>query len=1482
MYLNSKIKFQWVLSGTCNYRCPYCWHNGIWAKLKRETVYLAVNEWMDAWNDIYDKYGSVEISISGGEPFLYPNFINLINGLSKQHMIGIVTNLSFDAELFVSEVKSRNIHLSVSFHPLFIKFEEFLKKALILKDNGLLDGVFYVTYPPQLKQMQFYKNKFEQRGFSFIIQPFWGKYQGRSYPESYSEDEKKIITLLLGNQEQIEYRLNQRVTSGKLCLAGQIHAVIEPNGLVKRCGFSSEGPIGNFLDKNFKLFDSPLPCASTYCPCNDYVYLVEESQNKQQLLSLKKKTKVAVALCPGWGRGNPPYVLVLFCGILRQQSYSVYAFDINNKLYHSACEKEKLLWRWEESLFWQRELSVGKYISEHIDHINNIINEIIESGVKIVCFPVYSTTKLMSIDIARRIKTRGHDICIIFGGTECKRSLNWRQIIEQDCVDILIFEEGEQVLPEVIGMVAEGKDLSRCKGIAYKANGEIIDCGDRTRLDNLDDLPFADFSDFDFNLYESHNPAVIPILTTRGCTEHCVYCSTKHTTEGFLTMSGKRIFDEIMHQINSYKQGAGVDQPVFLFFLDLLINAKTEILEEWVNLLAEEKRKNKSLADLRWYAQIILSKELTPALLEKIKSAGCVLLNYGIESGSARVLKDMGKRLSIDAMEKAIKDIHEAGIPARGNFMVGFPTETEENFQETLDFVKRNGKYITEIYPSRTFCALEAFSILDKHREKFGITVPSVGGDNLFWESQNGANNYLVRMDRYNRFCELLNSMPHKPLVTGIADIKRDNCLSLGDYYRFNKEYKKAIDNYKEYLSLGGTDNNVWENIKLCEKDNSLNIIDENTLLNRKEYFEKKIILKSTPPTVYFQIDGPCNQDCIFCSRPREYSYFNLREYYNNLGKKLHPILSRANAICLTGAGEFLLLPEAEEILSYFNNEFPRASKIFATNGSTLTPKIADLIKNSKNRYEINISFPASNAELYKKLTNSDNFDKVMQNLEYLCHLHHQSLDFCVFFMFLVTTTNIEDLPNIIRLAAKLKPDGIYCEYVSIYRLEQRRLSCFFKQELTNSVFKEAEVIAKDLKVNLRLPWHFMQDNYPEVDCCQPWTQIMINSKGEILPCCLFGDFKETLGKRDFWEIWNGEVYQKIRKCLLKEATGYCDVCLRKKPNTVNDFSSHIITREISKDEIAAVVEKELKLISNSDDKKIKLPPPHKVFLNWDIHYSCNYRCSYCFFQGKWEEVFRGNVYPGIQPWVDIWRRFYDKYGECEIDISGGEPTTYPDFFELISQISQMHRIRFNTNLSFDTSELFEKINLSQKAKGWDRIKVNSSFHPEYASLGNFLDKLTIVKDTGFKAIVTYVAYPPHLKQMYDVKQIFIKKGIDFVIQPFRGKYQGLSYPDAYTDEEKEILNICSPGNPEGLFTHHLGEKKDKEKRLCRMGQVYAKIYPNGEAHRCCAEGVGRIGNIINDKDFTLLSEPTYCDVSCPCWKAMIVDKEPVWLHYWK
>lgn len=278
------IEFSWDIHHSCNYRCPYCWFADKWDEIKNNNVYPGLKRLVEIWQFVYDKYGCVQIQINGGEPFTYSGFIELIAEISKMHKVGITTNLSGDIKPFIERVNKANVHLGASLHPLFVNLNAFLQKVLIVKESGISIGVLFLAWPPQIDCILEYKQKFEEIGIEFTVLTFWGKYNGKDYPQGYSKSEREVVSSVLGvrGESGERFQLTPKITKGRLCRAGQTHALIHPNGNAYRCGGGNwkvqHEPFSNLFSKDFSLLPEPLPCDSDECPCNEWSFLLVDKE----------------------------------------------------------------------------------------------------------------------------------------------------------------------------------------------------------------------------------------------------------------------------------------------------------------------------------------------------------------------------------------------------------------------------------------------------------------------------------------------------------------------------------------------------------------------------------------------------------------------------------------------------------------------------------------------------------------------------------------------------------------------------------------------------------------------------------------------------------------------------------------------------------------------------------------------------------------------------------------------------------------------------------------------------------------------------------------------------------------------------------------------------------------------------------------------------------------------------------------------------
>jgi MoaA/NifB/PqqE/SkfB family radical SAM enzyme len=288
---------------------------------------------------------------------------------------------------------------------------------------------------------------------------------------------------------------------------------------------------------------------------------------------------------------------------------------------------------------------------------------------------------------------------------------------------------------------------------------------------------------------------------------------------------------------------------------------------------------------------------------------------------------------------------------------------------------------------------------------------------------------------------------------------------------------------------------------------------------------------------------------------------------------------------------------------------------------------------------------------------------------------------------------------------------------------------------------------------------------------------------------------------------------------------------------------------------------------------------PYRIFFTWGMHYECNYRCSYCYAPKPEKPCFAEEKkncasYLNAAEWQKVWGEVYRKYGACRIRLDGGEPSIYPSFIDLVESVSSWHYLQINTNLSFDPSQFVNKISP-------EKVRIDASLHLEYVSLPEFVGKIRFLHENGFKIVASCVAYPPVIDKVKECKKPFEDMRIPFVIHPFSGEFNGKSYPKAY--EMKEAEKIYSAEEVSRvIMSWRKGEINATKGKLCRMGQMYARIYPNADVYRCCAEGgTQKIGN-LRDDSFNLLDESLPCErESCPCWKSMVVGDERRWVSQW-
>ena len=178
----------------------------------------------------------------------------------------------------------------------------------------------------------------------------------------------------------------------------------------------------------------------------------------------------------------------------------------------------------------------------------------------------------------------------------------------------------------------------------------------------------------DYNYLVEPYGRMASILTSRGCDMDCAFCSQRmYWREDWRCRKPEKVIAEMEHLINTYQIG----------FFTLIDPYPTKIRERWelyLDLLIEKKLGVYLLIETR-VEDIIRDADI----LHKYREAGIIHVYLGAESADKDVLNSLNKGTDFDQNKQALDLLREAEIISEASFMIGFPTETWDSIQNTID-----------------------------------------------------------------------------------------------------------------------------------------------------------------------------------------------------------------------------------------------------------------------------------------------------------------------------------------------------------------------------------------------------------------------------------------------------------------------------------------------------------------------------------------------------------------------------------------------------------------------------------------------------------------------------------------------------------------------------------------------------------------------------------------------------------------------------
>jgi len=311
----------------------------------------------------------------------------------------------------------------------------------------------------------------------------------------------------------------------------------------------------------------------------------------------------------------------------------------------------------------------------------SLIRHIKQFNPNIVGISCHTPLVYLAHTMAKIVKSVSRQITVIMGGPH--PTVLPEQIIADENVDIVVRGEGEITLFELVGAIKGGTNLNSILGITYRDNGNIVSTQNRPLNTDLDSLPLPSRHLIPIREYHPQAdiyyrfPSTI-MITSRGCPYKCIFCASRRISgHKYRVRSPEKVVEEIDVLVNQYGiRNIGIADDNFV-----VDRKRTERI---CDILIKEGYHRK----VDWSCALRADGVDEP-LLKKMRAAGCRCICVGIETGSQRLMNILKKHLKLERVEKGVRMMRKAGIKVRGTFLLGIPTETEEETLQTINFAKK-------------------------------------------------------------------------------------------------------------------------------------------------------------------------------------------------------------------------------------------------------------------------------------------------------------------------------------------------------------------------------------------------------------------------------------------------------------------------------------------------------------------------------------------------------------------------------------------------------------------------------------------------------------------------------------------------------------------------------------------------------------------------------------------------------------------------
>lgn len=271
----------WNMTRKCNLRCTYCYYPHDNTAIQHTLPAQQITAFLDSTGTQWT------VGMTGGEPLLYPGFIDLCRQLTENHRIALDSNLALTQKVrtFAKAVNPAQVNdiyasLHIEERERTRGVQHFIDSVHVLKDAGFVVKVNYVLHPQLEHRYLADVDFFARHDIELAPRPFKGKHNGKIYPRDYSATSKGFFAATPDAGKKMLFSFK-----GVPCTGGYRFLRMEPDGTIMHCA-GDKRILGNIMTQ-VKLAAAPAPCAMDRCPCRGIDHVVLTPAQKAFLEGLR-------------------------------------------------------------------------------------------------------------------------------------------------------------------------------------------------------------------------------------------------------------------------------------------------------------------------------------------------------------------------------------------------------------------------------------------------------------------------------------------------------------------------------------------------------------------------------------------------------------------------------------------------------------------------------------------------------------------------------------------------------------------------------------------------------------------------------------------------------------------------------------------------------------------------------------------------------------------------------------------------------------------------------------------------------------------------------------------------------------------------------------------------------------------------------------------------------------------------------------------